>query len=385
MDTYEARARAMGRPEDERVESDRPAVAADIVAAARARVRGRARSAQAEVVPLTRLPLDGLVGMGDAHPYHRVLARSSGRRQTIRAIESNTKVATHILRTLGACGVPSDEPAWDDPYVFPWHRFSEHDATVLMAALTETTRKANTFAARVNRVRAILKQLRRQRLIDRDCLEECLEVLKAPSADDSPAGRALEESEIEALFGACARDPKRRRGARDAAILAVLFTTGMRGGELCDLDLADYHQAARELEILPKGRRTTRLSYLTAKAAAYLERWITERGDDPGPLFVRWQSKTPRLTVDALDQRLWKLVEVAGIAHFSSHDCRRTVATRLLRVVDIAVVMKVLGHKHPTTTARYDRANGVHLREAVDQIELPGRRAGSGDGEVPRG
>lgn len=346
---------------------------AEVVAAARERVRARSRGARAEPVPVTRVPLDGLIGMGDAHPYRRVLARSSGRSQTIRAIDSNTRMVTRMLRKIGACGVPKDEPSWDDPLAFPWHRFSEHDAAMLMATLTETTRNANTFAARVNRVRAILTQCRRQRLIDRERLEECFEILETPQPDDAPAGRALEESEIERLFDACARDKNPLRGARDAAILAVLFTTGIRGCELCELDLVHYEPAERQLEVLPKGRRVTRRVYLNVEAAGYLEEWVALRGGEPGPLLHRWRGSGPRLTVGALNRRLAKLVEAAGIAPFSSHDCRRTVATRLLRRADIVVVMKVLGHKQPTTTARYDRASDEHLRRAVDQIVLPGR------------
>lgn len=354
-------------------------VTGDLVAAARTRVRGRPRQGQPETVDVTELPLDKLVGMTPgAHPYGRVLARSTGRRQTIRAIESNTRVVTRVLRGAGACGVPKTEASWDDPYRFPWHRFTEEDAETLMAALTEGTRNANTFAARVDRVRAILRQCHRQHLIDRKRLEACLAVLKAPEKDSTSAGRALEDTEVERLFDACAGDADRWRGTRDAAILAVLLTTGMRGCELCDLDLVHYDRASRELEILPKGRRSTRRTWLTEGAAVYLDAWLERRGGEPGPLVVRGRSEDARLTVDALDTVLRRLAAKAGIAHFSSHDCRRTVATRLLRLFDISVVMKVLGHKHPTTTARYDRATQEHLRGAIEQISLPERPGAQG-------
>lgn len=95
------------------------------------------------------------------------------------------------------------------------------------------------------------------------------------------AGRALADRELAALLAACpAGTPA---GIRDAAVLAVLYTAGLRRAELAGLDVADVDAPERSLRIRGKGDRE-RLGYVTEDAAGLLDRWLAVRGRARGPL-----------------------------------------------------------------------------------------------------
>jgi site-specific recombinase XerD len=70
--------------------------------------------------------------------------------------------------------------------------------------------------------------------------------------------------------------------------------------------------------------------------------------------------------------RLRHLAERAGIAAFSPHDCRRSLAGNLLDAgVDLATVQAMLGHASPATTARYDRRGERAVRQVAERVQSP--------------
>jgi site-specific recombinase XerC len=84
-----------------------------------------------------------------------------------------------------------------------------------------------------------------------------------------------------------AADRRTATGARDAALLELLYGCGLRRAEVVALDLADYDHADGSLRVRGKGNKERR-AYLAAGAQAALDDWLQLRGDTPGPLF--WPS-----------------------------------------------------------------------------------------------
>jgi integrase-like protein len=83
-----------------------------------------------------------------------------------------------------------------------------------------------------------------------------------------------------------------------------------------------------------------------------------------------------RLTEQTVYDRLRHLAQRAGVAAFSPHDCRRSLAGDLLDAgVDLSTVQVVLGHASPATAARYDRRGEREIRypslDANDAAFLP--------------
>lgn len=147
-----------------------------------------------------------------------------------------------------------------------------------------------------------------------------------------PAGRALAGRELAGLLAVCAGGTP--AGARDAAVLATLYTSGLCRGELAVLDVNDVDAAERSLRVQGKGDRE-RLAYITEDAAALLDRWLAARGREPGPLFCavdRWQTVHPtrRLSEQAVHALLRRRAAAAQLRPTSPHDLRRSFITDLL-------------------------------------------------------
>ncbi len=196
-----------------------------------------------------------------------------------------------------------------------------------------------------------------------------------------PAGRSLGAGELSALIGACEMDST-AAGARDAAIIAVMYATGVRRASVVHLDLTDYDEETGALRVRRAKRRKEYLVYLSQDGAQRaLADWLIVRGDVPGPLF--WpvtkggEMANRPLSAQAVYNLLVKRARQAGIDHFSPHDLRRTLAGDLLDAgADIVTVKRILGHASVETTARYDRRPEDVKRKAANLIHVPyrGRR-----------
>lgn len=209
--------------------------------------------------------------------------------------------------------------------------------------------------------------------------------VKAIKGSTLPAGRHLSFGEIEALLTACCNDDG-PAGARDAAIIGVMYPGGLRRAEVVGLDRVDYSAEAEDLPELKvrrgKGRKD-RMIYLNGGSKEYMADWLAIRGDDPGPLFwpvnkggrlIRGQ----RLSTQAIYNMLRKRIARAGIASCTPHDLRRTVGGDMLDAgADLSIVASWLGHASVETTRRsYDRRGERAKKKAIQLIHLPyrGRR-----------
>ena len=99
-----------------------------------------------------------------------------------------------------------------------------------------------------------------------------------------PRGRALGTGELKSLLSACSADPS-PAGARDAALLALLYGGGLRRSEAVTLDVDDYDGETGQLTIRSAKGRKDRTAYATNGAADALDDWLSIRGTEPGSLF----------------------------------------------------------------------------------------------------
>jgi len=153
----------------------------------------------------------------------------------------------------------------------------------------------------------------------------------------------------------------------------------MRLSEIADVDLADLHLNDRTVDVNRTKTGASRIALLPEACVPYLEAWVSERGDKPGPLFDSANTPGRRLAPGGLAQRIEKISRKAGVKA-TSHDFRRTYVTTLLRNgTDPFTTARLVGHKNAATTMLYDRRTTTEDRAIVDSIEFgPNRRPTDG-------
>ena len=241
-----------------------------------------------------------------------------------------------------------------DCYQLDWARLTYEDTAKAREGL------AAGFAVRTGNyglcaLRGVLKECWRLGLMSHEDFRRATD-LAAIRGDNTAAGRVLTVEELVSLFRVCAQDAS-VMGIRDAAILAVLYSTGLRRSELLPLNMADYQDDT--LTVRGKGNKV-RLAYLVGEAKTMLEAWLAVQGKAGEAVFVAI-GKGAKITHNRLDGRSLGVIlrgraVEAEIPSFSPHDIRRTTATHLLdRGIDIGTVQQMLGHKFIGTTLLYDR------------------------------
>jgi len=159
-------------------------------------------------------------------------------------------------------------------------------------------------------------------------------------------------------------------GLRDRAILETFFSTGMRVGELVNLnrDQIKIKPETKDLEIsiVGKGERP-RTVYLSERAIFWLRKYLDTRNDKEKALFVSYRGKKPlgRLSVRSVERIVKKYAILAGLpSNIVCHTLRHTFATDLLQKgVDLRIVQEFLGHKNVATTQIYTHVTRPKLRE----------------------
>jgi len=170
--------------------------------------------------------------------------------------------------------------------------------------------------------------------------------------------------------------------ARDAAIVELLYGSGLRVGELTGLDVAASDGALRagrgwidlsgaEVQVQGKGgkRRTVPLGQA---AVAALTHWLAVRGsvatadEAAGALFIGRHGT--RLTAQSIWQRLRRRSLQAGLATpVHPHMLRHSFASHVLQSSgDLRAVQELLGHASIATTQVYTRLDFQHLAKAYD-------------------
>lgn len=160
-------------------------------------------------------------------------------------------------------------------------------------------------------------------------------------------------------------------GARDHAILELLFSTGLRVSELARLKQDDINLKRDEFTVRGKGRKP-RLVFLSQAARDALKTYIERRKDLSPSLFVRHDRAKPKseaipppLTPRSIERLVQHYAKQVGITkRVTPHVLRHSFATDLLRNgADIKAVQSLLGHASITTTQVYTHVTDKHLRE----------------------
>ncbi len=152
---------------------------------------------------------------------------------------------------------------------------------------------------------------------------------------------------------------------RDKAILELLYSSGLRASELCDLDIRDT-AGYTILVRCGKGSKT-RTVPLTQGAYNTIAAYIQVRGTQPGPLFQTLMGK--RLRRQLLSKIVTTYAKKAGIEGVTTHTLRHACATHLLdEGADLRLIQEVLGHSSIASTQRYTHLSSNKIQEMFQQF-----------------
>lgn len=184
--------------------------------------------------------------------------------------------------------------------------------------------------------------------------------------------KGLSPTQAQALVSVC--DAATRCGARDRAVITVLWRLGLRAGEVAGLTLDDLDWAAARLTVIGKGSRRLTLPIPVDVGQALVE-WLTVRPADTGvrAVFVRLRSPSGGLSSAGISDIIRHRGEAAGLGVVSSHRLRHTAAMNVIAAGGSLVeAQELLGHQAAASTRVYARTDLASLRTlAVPFGRLP--------------
>ena len=151
---------------------------------------------------------------------------------------------------------------------------------------------------------------------------------------------------------------------RDLAMIDLLYSTGIRVGELVNLNIDDIDFEARECVVFGKGGKERKV-YFDAKAKLHLLKYINGRTDENPALFVTLDAPHDRLKISGVEIRVRQLGRNINMTRIHPHKFRRTMATRAIdKGMPIEQVQKILGHSQIDTTMQYAIVNQANVKSS---------------------
>lgn len=331
--------------------------------------------------PVTRKPASGSASAGAAKSLAKVTEKGPVTQYLDSLAEDGRAAMESGLRAIAS--ITTSDAAWTDYKrgidEFPWRDLRKPHIADLMQRLAEDY-KPNTIRRMISSLSQLMPIVRKQ--MPADEYLDLMEVLRKapkrlPNDDADPRGRALTDEEAQTLIQTALDHPNKLKGARDAAIIAVMYGAGLRRVEVSRALHSDYSEVRGEKQVRVIGkRRKVRYVPLVAAFANHVDRWIANRDAkkiSATPLFMHLSSGKP-LSTDVISDIVEAVRKRAAVAEFTPHDLRRSFGTHLLdRGVDIALVKDLMGHVDIQTTTIYDKRGDDSKRRAVMVLEPKGQ------------
>jgi site-specific recombinase XerD len=246
-----------------------------------------------------------------------------------------------------------------------WREEAADDFRDYLFALMKQGLKRATIRLRFAALRSFYKFLVLRRGLGRSPVAEVL--LPKP---ERGLPVVLSIAQIDELLGIPLRVTADRKSPpwlplRDAAILELFYSCGLRISELLALDVKHVDFIGETLRVVGKGSKE-RMVPVGGPALAAIQRYRQAAAVTSGPLFLSTRHR--RITQQAVDQLLKKYLKLSSIPFgISPHKLRHSFATHLLDAgADLRSVQALLGHASLSTTQIYTHVTKERLKQAYD-------------------
>jgi len=238
------------------------------------------------------------------------------------------------------------------------------DVWAFMEGLRKRGFARTSIARKQSAIRQLYKFLAREGLTETDPTTDI-----DPPRQERRIPHFLTRDECDRLLAA--PDLSTERGLRDAAMLYLLYATGLRVSELVSLRLQDIHWEAEALRTIGKGDKE-RVVPVAKAALDLVQRYVMDirpryavRADDDSVFLNHRGRRLSRVG-------FWKIIKQHALEadirrDVSPHVLRHSFATHLLEGgADLRAIQEMLGHADLSTTEVYTHTSDVHLRETYE-------------------
>jgi len=256
--------------------------------------------------------------------------------------------------------------AWRGERFGGWREATADDFRDYLFALLKQGLKRSTIRLRFAALRSFYKYLVLRRGLPHSPVAE----VQLPKPERRlPVVLTLEQVE-ELLTLPLRLTPEKKAPAwlplRDAAILELFYSSGLRIAELLAIEVKDLDFIGETLRVVGKGAKE-RLVPIGGPALSAVQRYRQAAAITSGPLFLSKLRR--RISQQAVDQLLKKYLKLSSIPFgISPHKLRHSFATHLLDAgADLRSVQALLGHASLSTTQIYTHVTKERLKSAYDQ------------------
>lgn len=269
----------------------------------------------------------------------------------------------------------ADRLGYDDSDLtdVPWNLIDSSTVVALITALQNDGKAIATIGLYVNAVRGVMTAAWSLGHIDRDHLDR-VRAVKAPKGSVLPRGKNLKRQVIRELIEACEAE-EGPTGLRDAAIVAVLYGTGMRKTESISTLVSSINFAERCIQVTGKGNRQLKKfapEWVFDKLKAWLE--MRDKVTPQAEFLFNRIRKGEAIQAEGLTKHgIYHIIKKRGLQvgiKIMPHDFRRSFITRIIDEFDLSIAQKMADHATMTTTARYDMRGDDKKRTVVDGLTL---------------
>ncbi|MFQ3546106.1 tyrosine-type recombinase/integrase [Halobacillus rhizosphaerae] len=207
--------------------------------------------------------------------------------------------------------------------------------------------KPSSFGHKVRFLRSFFKWLYEQGvIIDNPAIK-----LKEPKVGKR-IPKFLTEMEIEQLRDSCSTPMEK-------ALFEFFYSTGCRIGEVVKLNREDINFSARSVIVRGKGDKEREV-YFNIRCSLWLKKYLEERSDEDGCLFITERRPKKRMSVEIIRYIIKRISSRANInKEIHPHQLRHSYATHLLNNgAPIEVIQSLLGHEKSETTKIYAQLSG---------------------------
>ncbi|MCH1509253.1 MAG: tyrosine recombinase XerC [Akkermansiaceae bacterium] len=246
-----------------------------------------------------------------------------------------------------------------------WRELTADHFRAYLFELLKAELKRSTIRLRFAAFRSFYKYLVHRRGYPKSPVAE----VELPKAD-KPLPVVLTLAQIEELLALPLKLPLEKQAPewmplRDAAILELFYSTGLRLAELAALDVEQIDTTNECVKVMGKGSKE-RIVPIGSYALTAMRKYQSAAEIQQGPLFLSKLQK--RLSTRSIGNVLNKYLQHSSIAFkVTPHKFRHSFATHLLdHGADLRSVQALLGHASLSTTQIYTHVTKERLRKAYD-------------------